>query len=121
MAVFLVKCLQQTSFFGNQNQERSDEAQLTDNEVFVGKIIFRLLNILPTNCHDISEFETPVMDSFVPGCKKVSVGKLNVLKLLSTCLITLKLSLFSFSDFFCYFFRDRLFFQECPLELNKPP
>ena len=30
---------------------------------------------MPCNTHDISEFETPVMDKFVPGCKKVSLGK----------------------------------------------
>merc|ERR1719189_1523381 len=29
---------------------------------------------MPCNTHDISEFETPVMDKFVPGCKKVSLG-----------------------------------------------
>ena len=30
---------------------------------------------MPCNVHDISEFETPIMDSFVPGCTKVSLGK----------------------------------------------
>ena len=32
---------------------------------------------MPCNTHDISEFETPVMEKFVPGCKKVSVGNFN--------------------------------------------
>ena len=29
---------------------------------------------MPCNTHDISEFETPVLDTFVPGCKKGSIG-----------------------------------------------
>ena len=37
-------------------------------------MLLRLLNIMPTNSHDISEFETAVMDHFAPACKKVSIG-----------------------------------------------
>ena len=95
VAVFLLKCLQQTDFFDRSssnpstNQEVATEDQrsdvddpppsidageLTANQVFIGKILFRLINVMPCNTHDISEFETPILDKFAPGCKKVSVG-----------------------------------------------
>ena len=50
-------------------------SSLNEEEKFFGSVIFRLLNVMPCNVHDISEFETPIMDSFVPGCTKVSLGK----------------------------------------------
>lgn len=50
------------------------DRQLTQDEAYVGGLLFRLLNVMPTNTHDISEFETPILDSFAPGCVKVSVG-----------------------------------------------
>ena len=73
----------QTDFFDLPSPSNQDElsensvnnaSTLTENEVFIGKLLFRLINVMPCNTHDISEFETPVMDRFVPGCKKVSLG-----------------------------------------------
>ena len=85
VAVFLFKCLKETSFFNTSQtkglidaENASGNDDLTANELFIGKLLFRLLNILPHNCHDISEFETPVLDVFTPGCNKVSVGKLSM-------------------------------------------
>ena len=85
VAVFLLKCLQQTDFFdrssSNPTMNQDNDAasidtggELTANQVFIGKILFRLINVMPTNTHDISEFETPILDKFAPACKKVSVG-----------------------------------------------
>ena len=72
VSVFLLKCLQQTDYFASLQKE--DRNELHESELFVGKVLFRLLNVMPTNCHDISDFESPVLDTFVPGCKKVSLG-----------------------------------------------
>lgn len=76
VAVFMLKCLQMTDYF-KSDEDRSqikNEGDLTEKEAFVGAVIFRLLNVMPCNSHDIAEFETPVLDKFVPGNKKVSVG-----------------------------------------------
>ena len=72
VAIFLLKCLKATHFFGHNQQEIRNE--LTPDELFVGKILFRLINVMPCNSHDISEFETPVLDIFPPGAQKVSLG-----------------------------------------------
>ena len=47
---------------------------LSEEELLVCKVILRLINICPTNCHDVSEFETPVLDAFTTACNKVSIG-----------------------------------------------
>ena len=47
---------------------------LTNDEIFIGTVIFRLLNVMPCNSHDISEFDSPVSDYFAPGAQKVSIG-----------------------------------------------
>ena len=50
--------------------------QNTTNYLFFFSNQFKseYFQVMPCNTHDISEFETPVMDKFVPGCKKVSLG-----------------------------------------------
>ena len=88
IAIFLFKCLKLTGFFksvvkekengvieatnGNENVFESE--MLTEDELFACKVILRVINICPTNCHDVSEFETPSLDSFNTACNKVSVG-----------------------------------------------
>lgn len=44
---------------------------LNDDQLFIGTVILRLLNICPSNCHDISEFETITMEKFLPSATKV--------------------------------------------------
>ena len=73
VSVFLLKCLQQTEYFASL-QKSPENPDLHEDELFVGKVLFRLLNVMPTNVHDISDFETPVLDTFVPRCNKVSLG-----------------------------------------------
>ena len=97
IAIFLLKSLRMTGFFKiilsvENNYEKNkkvisvDEADkenmndggeiesITEQELFVCKVILRLINICPTNCHDVSEFETPVLDAFTTACNKVSIG-----------------------------------------------
>ena len=74
VSVFLLKCLQQTDYFRSIQKSLENPELLHENELFVGKVLFRLLNVMPTNVHDISDFETPVLDTFVPRCNKVSLG-----------------------------------------------
>ena len=72
VSVFLLKCLQQTDYFRSIQKSLENPELLHENELFVGKVLFRLLNVMPTNVHDISDFETPVLDTFVPRCNKVN-------------------------------------------------
>jgi hypothetical protein len=72
VAVFLLKCLKQAEFFKDDTSKTVTDG-LTENEIFVGAVLLQLLNVMPCNCHDISEFVTPV-DAFVPGYTKVSLG-----------------------------------------------
>ena len=89
IAIFLLKSLQLTGFFKSilsvkgkdviSSEEEGDEDGfgndvLAEEELFTCKVILRLINICPTNCHDVSEFETPVLDSFTTACNKVSLG-----------------------------------------------
>ena len=93
IAIFLLKCLQITGFFKSVSHNKKshvidevgvnndqDEGNIFDvkvlskEELFVCKVILRLINICPTNCHDVSEFETPVLDAFTTACNKVSIG-----------------------------------------------
>ena len=90
VAVFLLKCLRLTSFFQDIPVELRDEVKveddkqsLTPNELFVTTVLLRLINVMPCNSHDVSEFETPVLDSFVPGARKVGDFQCSVTKLTS--------------------------------------
>jgi hypothetical protein len=60
-----------SGFFGNE--KLSDDYRLTDEQLFVGTVIFRILNICPTNSHDISEYETPTMEKYPPNATKVDL------------------------------------------------
>ena len=89
IAVFLFKCLKLTGFFDSVSKDKTnddvkenvngnanavEDETLTEHELFACKVILRVINICPTNCHDVSEFETPVLDSFTTACNKVSIG-----------------------------------------------
>jgi hypothetical protein len=74
VAVFLLKCLQQTDFFKDDTSKTDLGGLLSENEILVGAVLLRLINVMPCNTHDISEFETAVVDVFSPGCNKVSLG-----------------------------------------------
>ena len=89
VAIFLFKCLNLTGFFESvQNAKSNDSSKentngnadimenegLSEDELFACKVILRVINICPTNCHDVSEFETPVLDTFGTACNKVSIG-----------------------------------------------
>jgi len=56
VAVFLLKCLKQTDFFDRlkiskeeeellENSTNGNHSGLTSNEVFIGKVLFRLINV----------------------------------------------------------------------------
>ena len=56
VAVFLLKCLKQTDFFDRlktsnkeeellENSTNGNHSGLTPNEVFIGKVLFRLINV----------------------------------------------------------------------------
>ena len=56
VAVFLLKCLKQTDFFDRlkisnaeeellENSTNGNHSRLTPNEVFIGKVLFRLINV----------------------------------------------------------------------------
>ncbi|TRY63413.1 hypothetical protein TCAL_02645 [Tigriopus californicus] len=66
-AVLLVRMLQITPFF-------DDSEDVAEDSIFVGGILLQLINVCPTNSHDVSEFETPVADKFTNACTKVSIG-----------------------------------------------
>lgn len=66
-AALLVRMLQITSFF-------DDSEDVAEDSIFVGGILLQLINVCPTNSHDVSEFETPVADKFTTACNKVSIG-----------------------------------------------
>ena len=92
ISIFLLKSLQLSQFFknivlnkknSNGDVDNTDSAMtddivhdelLSEEELLVCKVILRLINICPTNCHDVSEFETPVLDAFTTACNKVSIG-----------------------------------------------
>ena len=46
--------------------------ELSNTELFVGGVLLKMLNICPTNCHDVSEMETPVKDVFSKMWDKAS-------------------------------------------------
>lgn len=81
VAVFLLKCFKMTQFFQSQVARELDDPrlevsseELSNTELFVGGVLLKMLNICPTNCHDVSEMETPVKDVFSKMWDKVSVG-----------------------------------------------
>ncbi len=78
VAVYLLKCLQITDFFDNDNEEEPEVTvgpdELTEDELFIGALLLHLLNVLPCNVHDVSEYENPVKDQFARGAKQVSLG-----------------------------------------------
>jgi tetratricopeptide (TPR) repeat protein len=75
IACFLLKLLMVTSFFkGSKSLPIKDKKDLTKDQLYIAKLLLRLINIFPCNCHDISEIESPVPDQFAPTCNKVSLG-----------------------------------------------
>ena len=67
VAVFLLKNFQMVGYVpGSQG--------LDEDAKYLGTILLKLLNICPSNCHDISEMEAPVLNVFSPTCNKVSLG-----------------------------------------------
>ena len=67
------RLLKNSTFFGAVTAKNGDYS-LTDDELYVGSIVLRLINVCPCNCHDVSEFESPTLDKFGGACTKVSVG-----------------------------------------------
>eukprot|EP00095_Tigriopus_kingsejongensis_P011484 maker-scaffold626_size122949-snap-gene-0.33 protein:Tk11484 transcript:maker-scaffold626_size122949-snap-gene-0.33-mRNA-1 annotation:"set and mynd domain-containing protein 4-like" len=66
-ATFLVRLLRLTPFF-------DDSEDVEEDSIFIGAILLQVLNTCAPNCHDISEYETPVLDKFTNACSKVSIG-----------------------------------------------
>ena len=57
VAVFLIKLLQFNNYFGNYSEAETFE-NLTDKELFIGKLLLHFTNSLPQNIHDIALLET---------------------------------------------------------------
>lgn len=75
IACFLLKLLTKTSFFDTQESDiLAENCQLTEDELYVGTILLEMINVCPSNVHDISEIESPATDQFLPSCNKVSLG-----------------------------------------------
>lgn len=76
MTLFLLQCLQKTSYFHkNSTASNADEQlpHLTDEEIFIAQLILHHLQILQFNAHEVSELvmrknETQSLDSkFIGG------------------------------------------------------
>jgi len=73
VAVFLLKMLQFNNFFGNCTEEEKFE-ELSEKELFIGKLILHFTNTFPQNVHDIALLETPEMKRWVNSSEIKSLG-----------------------------------------------
>ncbi|XP_066968719.1 SET and MYND domain-containing protein 4-like [Macrobrachium rosenbergii] len=54
MACFLLKVLQRMHFFGRWDEESPPDKELTEDEVFIGSLLLRHLQILQFNSHEVT-------------------------------------------------------------------
>ncbi|CAG0920567.1 unnamed protein product [Notodromas monacha] len=80
MSIFLLKCLQLSGYFGQENIKSPDELvpgdkwkPLTKEEAFIGALILRNLQIVQFNVHEISDFRMKTPTTF-KGANSVSIG-----------------------------------------------
>lgn len=73
VAVFLLKMLQFNNYFGNWT-ENEKFVELSEKELFIGKLILHFTNTFPQNVHDIALLETPEMKRWVNSSEIKSLG-----------------------------------------------
>nr|XP_040572593.1 SET and MYND domain-containing protein 4-like [Lepeophtheirus salmonis] len=70
ISLFILHCLKESGFLNDAHNTDG----FNEEDFFVGSVILRLLNVCPSNCHDISEYITPIKDEFPVTCEKSSLG-----------------------------------------------
>ena len=81
VTVFLLKLLQFNNYFGTNSiiptrpsDQGGDEVLLTDQELFIGKIILHFTNTFPQNVHDIALMQTAEKSRWVNSAQIKSLG-----------------------------------------------
>lgn len=67
ISVFLLKCLKQTTFFGDFSTDK-------DDDLFISKVIYTFINACPANTHEIHILHTPTMERWSPMAEMKAVG-----------------------------------------------
>lgn len=73
VAVFLLKMLQFNNFFGNFTENEKFE-ELSEKELFLGKLLLHFTNTFPQNVHDIALLQTSEMKRWVNSSEIKSLG-----------------------------------------------
>lgn len=73
VAVFLLKMLQFNNFFGNCTDNEKFE-ELSEKELFMGKLLLHFTNTFPQNVHDIALLQTSEMKRWVNSSEIKSLG-----------------------------------------------
>jgi len=67
ISVFLMKCLKQTKFYQNTSVNKEDD-------LFIAKVIYTLINACPANTHEIHTLNTPTMERWSPMAEMKAIG-----------------------------------------------
>jgi hypothetical protein len=73
----MLKLLTEANFFASSTDKEivADSGGLTSEQIFVGTVLFQLLNICPCNSHDVGSFGIPAgSETFPPSSEKISLG-----------------------------------------------
>ena len=81
VTVFLLKLLQFNNYFGTNkivqtrpSEQGGEEVLLTDEELFIAKMILHFTNTFPQNVHDIALLQTPEKSRWVNSAQIKSLG-----------------------------------------------
>ncbi|KAK6641598.1 hypothetical protein RUM44_013313 [Polyplax serrata] len=70
MAIFLTHCLKEAGYFGQENAK----SDLSDEEIFIGSLLLRHLQILQFNAHEISEIALTKDNKIVDDFPSIFIG-----------------------------------------------
>ena len=73
VSVFLIKLLQFNNFFDNLSDDETFE-NLSEKEMFIGRLLLHFTNSLPQNIHDIALLETSEPKKWVNSSEIRSLG-----------------------------------------------
>lgn len=76
VAVFLLKLLQFNGFFGEPREEENlmRDAELSEQELFIGTVILHFTNTFPQNVHDIALLQTHDTSRWLNSAEIKSLG-----------------------------------------------
>jgi len=73
MAVYLLECLRQTSFFDESSSTRQT-TNLTEDEIYIGELLLHHLQVVQFNAHEVSEVQIPNDNVETSGSECIGAG-----------------------------------------------